>query len=202
MDVASLWAFHAHPERFYDWIRGFASKIRTAKPNPAHDVLARMEGAGLLRTVITQNVDSLHQIAGNRSVLELHGNTRTATCLECHARMSAESLWRAVTAGRMPEPCPQCGGLIKPDVILFGEPLPYDLLSAAQQEALNCEVMLVIGSSLEVMPAADLPLLAKRRGAHPILINLTPTPLDHDLEVVVREDVVKALQQIGRALLG
>ena len=105
-------------------------------------------------------------------------------------------------AGSQPPPCPECGGLLKPDVILFGEPLPYQTIIAAQQEALTADVMLVIGSSLEVMPAADLPMLAKRRGAATILVNLTPTPLDRQMDVVIRADVVKTLQQLRRALVG
>ena len=92
-------------------------------------------------------------------------------------------------------------GALKPDVILFGEPLPYEALSGAQHEALACDVMLVAGTSLEVMPAADLPMLAKRRGARLILVNLDPTPLDHAMDVVIRADVAKALSQLARAIL-
>ena len=103
-------------------------------------------------------------------------------------------------AGKAAPPCASCGGLLKPDVVLFGEPLSYDIISEAQREALLCQVMLIVGTSLEVMPAVDLPLLAKRRGACTILINLSPTPLDDQMDVVIRADVVKTIQRLWRGL--
>jgi len=199
--VASIWAFHDCPEQFYRWIRPLMVKALAAQPNAAHMALAALEQRGQLAAVITQNIDSLHLRAGSRRVLELHGHTRTATCLDCHHSVAADPLWSAVLGGVQPSPCLECGGLLKPDVVLFGEPLPYETLTAAQHETLAADVMLIIGSSLEVMPAADLPLLAKRRGATTILINLTPTPLDDRMDVVIRADVVKTLQQLRRALI-
>jgi NAD-dependent deacetylase len=195
LEVASLWGFHDHPERFYDWYRPLLRKSAAARPNPAHQALARLEATGPLRTIITQNIDSLHQAAGSRRVLELHGHTRTATCLSCREQSCCDALLRGILESREPLRC-DCGGLLKPDVVLFGEPLPYETLSAAQQEALACDTLLIIGTSLEVMPAADLPLLARRRGARLILINLMPTPLDDQMDVVIREDVVKALRTL------
>jgi len=200
--VASIWAFHDYPEQFYRWIRPVMVKLLAAKPNVAHTTLALLEQQGLLKAVITQNIDSLHLKAGSRRVLEVHGHTRTAHCLDCRHGLTSDPLWSAMLAGVPPPPCPACGGLLKPDVVLFGEPLPYEALSAAQHETLAADVMLIIGSSLEVMPVADLPLLAKRRGAATILINLTPTPLDAQMAVVIRADVVKTLQQLRRALVG
>jgi NAD-dependent deacetylase len=176
-------------------------KALAAKPNAAHTALAILEQHGRLAGVITQNIDSLHLRAGSRRVLELHGHTRTATCLGCRHTVSSALLWSAVLDGVQPPPCSECGGLLKPDVVLFGEPLPYDAIITAQQEALAADTMLIVGSSLEVMPAADLPLLAKRRGASTILINLTPTPLDDQMDVVIREDVVKTWQRVHRALI-
>jgi NAD-dependent deacetylase len=201
LSVASIWAFHDCPEQFYHWIRPLVVKTQTATPNAAHLALAAFEQQGRLAAVITQNIDSLHLQAGSRRVLELHGHTRTATCLDCRHRLAADSLWATVLDGHPPPPCPACGGQLKPDFVLFGEPLPYDVISAAQHETLTADVMLIIGSSLEVMPAADLPLLAKRRGAATILINLTPTPLDERMDVVIHDDVVKVLQRLRRALL-
>lgn len=197
-DVASLWAFHDHPERFYQWLRPILKRVMVARPNGAHRVLADMERAGRLQLVITQNIDSLHQGAGSQHVLELHGHTRSATCLDCNASFPSAPLLAQVLNGGQPAPCPQCGGLLKPDVVLFGEPLPYAKLNAAQEAALTCDVMLVAGTSLEVMPAADLPLLAKRRGARLILINLTPTAFDAQMDVVVRADVARALETLWR----
>lgn len=200
LEVASLWAYYERPEVFYRALRPVLRRLRVAQPNPAHRVLAEMEAAGSLQSVLTQNIDSLHQRAGSRRVVELHGHTRTATCLDCRAQVETEPFWSALLDGGLPPPCPQCGGLLKPDVLLFGEPLSYELLSAAQQEALTCEVMLVIGTSLEVMPAGDLPWLARRRGARLVIINRTSTPADEVATVVMRADVVPALTQVWRAL--
>lgn len=200
LEIASLWGFYDHPERFYAWFRPLIRKAMAARPNTAHDVLAEMEQEGRLRAVITQNIDSLHQRAGSQRVLELHGHARTATCLRCRHQEPAEALLASILSGGIGIPCSQCAGLLKPDVILFGEPLPYDAVSAAQQETLACDVMLVIGSSLEVMPAADLPLLAKRRGARVILVNLAPTALDDQMDVIVRADVGKTLKSLWREL--
>ncbi len=193
LDVASLWAFAERPDAFYRWFRPLLGNFARAAPNAAHRVLAEMELQGRLQAVLTQNIDSLHQQAGSQRVLELHGHTRTATCLECGGRVAAEPLWTAVQAGRPAPRCAGCGGLLKPDVILFGEPLPYETLQEAQQEALRCDLMLVIGTSLEVMPAADLPLLARRRGALTILVNLSPTPLDEYFDLAIHADVERSL---------
>lgn len=201
LQVASIWALHNHPEQFYRWFRPLVARSDAARPNGAHGVLAEMERAGRLRAVITQNIDSLHQRAGSQRVLELHGHARTASCMKCTYCTPAEPLWSKMEHDDEPPRCPECGGLVKPDVILFGEPLPYDAISAAQQEALAADVFLVVGTSLEVMPAADLPLLAKRRGARLILVNLSPTPLDDRMDVVLRADVVKTLQQLWKALI-
>ena len=199
LEVASLWAFHADPERFYNWIRPLLRTVVDAQPNSAHRVLAEMEAHHCLSAVITQNIDSLHQRAGNRHVLELHGHIRTASCLACHTAHPSGDLWSQLLAGALPR-CAQCGAVLKPDVILFGEPLPYEVLSAAQHEALACEAMLIVGTSLEVMPAADLPLLARRRGARLIVINRTPTPLDDQADVIIRDDVRRVLQAVAHGL--
>ncbi len=201
LQVASIWGFHEHPEHFYAWFRPLLSKMLAAKPNRAHAALAAMEQAGQLAGVITQNIDALHHAAGSRCVCELHGSIRTATCLGCAGQVPADGLMQDVLAGGPPPRCASCNNLLKPDVVLFGEPLPYEMLSHAQAEALACDVMLVVGTSLEVMPAADLPLLAKRRGAKLVLVNLTPTGMDDQMDVIVRADVVAALDGLARRLL-
>ncbi len=200
LEVASLWGFHDNPAQFYRWLRPLARRMLDARPNPAHVALARLEAAGHIHTVITQNIDSLHQIAGSRHVLELHGHARTFSCLSCGRTEPADGYLAGVCAGQLPPPCAACGWLLRPDMILYGEPLPYATLNAAQQAALACDFMLIIGTSLQVMPAADLPLLARRRGARLALINLTPTPLDAQMEVCIRADVVSALAALYRAV--
>jgi NAD-dependent deacetylase len=200
LEVASIWSFHESPDRFYQWLRPVLAKTMTARPNGAHHALARLEAAGRLAGVVTQNIDSLHQAAGSKCVCQLHGHLRTATCLGCGAQVDGSALIRAVLAGQPAPRCSGCGELLKLDVVLFGEPLPYAMLSRAQEEALTCDLMLIVGTSLEVMPAADLPLLARRRGARLVLINLSPTPLDAEMDVIIRADVVGALEALAETV--
>ncbi len=201
-EVASLWGFRENPEAFYGWARSLMDKVRNAKPNAAHLSLARLEQAGYIKTIITQNIDLLHEQAGSKHVLPLHGTIKTATCLDCgHKFQVTEEFWEKVRRGEIPK-CPKCGGLLKPDVVLFGEPLPYEILKEAQQESLLCDLMIVVGSSLMVMPAADLPALAKRRGSKLILINLQWTTMDSQADVVIRGDAAKVLPKIEKLVLG
>lgn len=197
--VASIWGFHAHPDVFYRWFTPLARQIRAAQPNQAHVALADMEHNGHLHLLLTQNIDGLHQSAGSQHVIELHGHLRSATCLECGGQAVMEEAWRQVADGQVPR-CLHCGGLVKPDTILFGEPLDYDSLKLAQQAALQCDVLLIAGSSLEVEPAADLPHLARRRGAHVILVNRQPTLADSIAEVIIRGDVANLLPSLVAAL--
>jgi len=200
MLVASIWAFRLRPRAFYDWMRPLAHKILEAKPNPAHFALAELERAGRLKAVITQNIDGLHQAAGSQRVFELHGHTRTATCLECGRTVDSGPLIEEFLAGEVPR-CKSCGGLLKPDVVLFGELLPADVFFAAQMECEQCDLLLVAGSSLEVAPASDLPLLALEVGAKLVIVNLQPTSLDSRASVVIRQDVATALPAIAEKVL-
>ncbi|MCO6450346.1 MAG: Sir2 family NAD-dependent protein deacetylase [Caldilineales bacterium] len=183
METASLWSFHAQPQRFYQWLQPLARSLVDAKPNPAHNALLQLERMGRLDAVITQNIDGLHQAAGSTQVVELHGHVRSLTCLNCGYGDSAESYLRAFLAkGELPR-CPFCTSVLKPDAILFGEPLPEWEIVRAQELALRCDLMIVAGSSLKVMPAADLPALAKRRGARLIIVNMAGTAYDHLADV-------------------
>lgn len=194
--VASLTAFRHHPERFFNWVRPLAARICTARPNPAHLALAALESAGILTTVITQNIDGLHQRAGNRRVLEVHGSLETATCGRCHRTVEAASyLDRFIEAGAIPR-CPACGGVLKPNVILMEEQLPVSVLHEARQAARECDVMIVLGSSLEVLPSASLPLDAVWGGARLIIFNLSPTYLDERADALIRADVAETLPQV------
>lgn len=201
MEVATLWSFHRAPERFYDWIRPVARALFDAQPNAAHRALAQLEAVGLIQRIITQNIDDLHQRAGAINVVELHGHLRSVTCLACHTHYPAHDLWPAfMQHGTIPR-CPACHAVLKPDVILFGEPPPYQSLRMAQEDALHCDVMLVVGSSLEVEPAADLPFLARRRGAKIVVINFASTPVDAQAEVVIQADVAYALPRLAQLLI-
>jgi NAD-dependent deacetylase len=201
MLVASIWAFRLSPESFYRWIRPMVSTLLTAVPNPAHVALADLEELGLLRTIITQNIDNLHQRAGSRRVLELHGHLREATCIRCYRQVPVDpALVQRLLSGKVPT-C-ECGGVFKPNVILFGEQLPVRVFNLAMEEARRCDLMLVAGSSLEVAPAADLPFLAVQCGAQAIIVNLQPTPLDCHAQVVIHGDVTEILPAIVGCLQG
>jgi NAD-dependent deacetylase len=197
MEVASIYGFERNPKAFYDWIRPLAKQMMEAQPNPAHYALAELEEMGVLKAVITQNIDELHHRAGSKCVLELHGSVRTATCVQCREHLCTDEMWPAFVASAQMPHCPYCGGLLKPDVVLFGELLPVHVLEKAQQESECCDVMLVAGSSLEVYPAADLPLRAIQAGAQLVIVNYEPTYMDADAAVVIHEDVAVVLPQIA-----
>jgi NAD-dependent deacetylase len=199
LEVASLLTFRYEPERFFEWVRPLASLIRRAQPNSAHTALAALEAAGRLRQVLTQNIDGLHQRAGSRQVLELHGGLSTATCVRCFARQPGLALIDAfIETGRAPL-CPGCSALLKPDVTLMGEELAVGVLQAARQAARDCDVMLVAGCSLEVMPAAGLPLEALEHGAKLILVNYHPTYMDEQATVLIEGDVAEVLPLLAQA---
>lgn len=197
MEVASIYGFQRNPQAFYDWIRPLAKQMMEAQPNAAHHALAELEAMGVLKAVITQNIDELHHRAGSKRVLELHGSVRTATCTRCQKQLATREMWPAfLGSGQMPQ-CPHCGGLLKPDVVLFGELLPVHVLEEAQQECTRCDVMLVAGSSLEVYPAAELPLRAMQAGAQVMIVNYEPTYIDTRAAVVIHDDVSQILPQVA-----
>ncbi len=200
MEVASLWGFRMHPERFYEWIRPLARKLQQAQPNPAHYALATMQRRGWIRTIITQNIDRLHQKAGSTHVLEVHGSIDTLRCLDCGHRTPTEDALspERLERGELPR-CPHCGAVMKPDVVLFGEPLPWATWRAAEEAIDQADVLLVAGSSLEVYPVAELPYRAARRGARVILVNLTPTPFDPHAHIILRGDVAHLLPALLQA---
>jgi NAD-dependent deacetylase len=200
MLVASIWAFRLNPKTFYDWIRPMVRTLLTARPNAAHIALAQLEEMGYLKTVITQNIDNLQQRSGSRRVLEIHGHMREATCIRCYKEVPVDAaMENLVLSGKVPH-C-ECGGVLKPNVILFGEQLPVRVLNQAMDEARRCDLMLVAGSSLEVMPAAEIPYLAVESGAQAIIVNLLPTDFDPCADVVIHGDVAQVLPQFVQALL-
>jgi NAD-dependent deacetylase len=199
MVVASIHTFRLEPSIFYEWMRPTARLFAQARPNAAHLALAELEELGLLGAVITQNIDNLHQQAGSRRVLELHGHLREAVCIRCHRTVPAEGkLSEYMLSGQVPY-CEVCGGALKPAAVLMGEPLPADVFSEAEREIQACDVMLVAGSSLTVVPAATLPLVACRRGAKLIIVNLQETAVDSVAAAVIHEDVAEALPRIVSA---
>jgi len=202
--VASSWALRQNPAEFYSFYRERLGRLGKARPNPAHEALAGLEAMGVLHCVITQNVDGLHQAAGSRRVIELHGYLRHAACPGCRGLFPIATLEEQLAGGAAALPrCPTCGGLLRPNVVLFGEALPAGAFAAAGAASDGCDAMLVVGSSLEVWPANSLPRRALSAGAELAIINLSPTPLDHAASVVVHAPagaVLRAvLAQVRRA---
>lgn len=200
-EVASLSAFRYQPENFFQWLRTIAVDIQRANPNPAHLALSKLEDAGHIRTIITQNVDGLHQRAGSRNVLEVHGTLLTATCIRCYRNYKAQGLIEPfLETGEIPH-CTECGGILKPDIILFEEQLPYKTWATAENACRASDLFIVVGSSLEVMPVAGLPVLAVERGAPLVIINKSPTYLDIRADVVITGDAAEILPVIATQVL-
>jgi NAD-dependent deacetylase len=171
---------------------------RQARPNPGHYALAELEAQGRLAAVITQNTDGLHLAAGTRHLVELHGNGRTVRCLDCGASEPREEVQARLDV-EMPPRCLTCGGVhIKPAVVFFGEPLPPSAIEEAARLGMECDLMIVVGSSLAVRPAADFPQLALLRGAPLVIVNDEPTPLDEPATVVLRGRSGEILPEILR----
>ena len=192
-DLATPGAFSRDPHlvwEWYDWRRGL---IAGCRPNAAHQALADMERHFDDWTLITQNVDGLHQQAGSRNVVELHGNIWRMRCTQgCQTPWEDRAVPLALAGGALPR-CPRCGSLARPDVVWFGESLPGEALAAALAAAQRCQVMLVVGTSAVVQPAASLPLLALQRGAYLVEVNPQPTPLSDAAHEVIREPAASAL---------
>ena len=203
MEVASLTAFRTSPEKFFNWFRPLASQMVNAQPNAAHTAFAELENACMTVTVVTQNIDGLHQKAGSKKVVELHGTLRTLSCTQCFKQVDTNPFLQAyIDHGTIPL-CANCNGILKPDVILFGEQLPQSAWFEAQRETRQCDLLLVAGSSLEVLPVAGLPMQALDRGAHLIVVNNTPTYINVRADVVILDDVAAIIPQIiKRAIHG
>lgn len=201
MVVASIDGFKRRPQDFYNWMHPLAARILAAEPNPAHMALADLEAYGPLKAVVTQNIDMLHDRAGSLNVYEVHGHLRQATCLDCgYVTGTQQLLADFVTTAEMPR-CELCGEVLKPNVTLVGEIPPLQVLQAAEVWAATCDLMLVAGTSLQVTPVADLPLLAKQNGSRLIIVNLAETYLDGLADLVIREDVAAVLPQLAAPFL-
>ncbi len=197
MEVASAPGFTRNPQAFYNWIHPLASLARSAVPNPAHHTLASWERQGFLNGIITQNIDGLHTAAGSRTVYELHGHLRDAVCQKCGRVVPTAPLMDRFMTDRLVPRCEQCGGVMKPSVVLFGDELPRSALDNAYRAAERADVMIVVGSSLEVAPANDLPRVALRNGAALIIVNLQQTHLDRNARVAIHDDAAVVLPAIA-----
>ena len=192
--VAHIDTFRKDPAQY--WTYSLNHRRTDAEPNPAHRALAELEARGHLRAVVTQNTDGLHQKAGSGRVIELHGSSHAVICLDCRARFPRADI-DALNRECCPPNCPACGGrFLKPTVVLFGEALPEAELRSAQFLAMAADVVLVVGSSLQVYPAAGIPRLARAHGADLIIVNAEPTPFDEVAAVVIHGKAGEVLPEI------
>ena len=196
MEVAHIDAWRDDPDRFWSFYRARFASLVDKEPNEAHFALAELERRGLVRGVITQNVDRLHRRAGSERVIEVHGSIEYSVCMECRGKVSLE---RVIASEGTPE-CATCVTPLKPDVVLFGEMLPERAMSEAQTLALEADLMLCVGSSLEVYPVAGLPAITHGGGGRIALVTHGPTPYDSDAEVKLDGDVVEELRAVLAAL--
>jgi NAD-dependent deacetylase len=169
-------------------------------PNGAHEALAKLERVGVLDAVVTQNIDGLHAAAGSETVVELHGNAEHVVCDSCGTRLAAEPVRERVDGGEVPPRCDACGGVLKPDVVLFGESLPPAAQQQARRHASRADAFLVVGSSLTVEPAASLPRVAARNGAVLVVVNLEETPLSGRADYDFRADVTELLPALAESV--
>ena len=193
---ASIGYFLQNPSYYWNFFKDVRYPIlKNVKPNKAHLALFKIEDAGNLKTVITQNIDGLHQEAGSSSVIELHGTTRTIVCVDCSRKYTIGEAFTKLDR-QIPPLCSECNGILRPDVIFFGEMLDPETLRNAYTAAASCDLLLAVGSSLVVYPAADIPLRAKQAGAKLAIINIDSTPLDAMADYVINDAAGKVLQQL------
>ena len=171
-----------------------------AKPNVGHHTLVKLETAGRLKAVITQNIDGLHQLAGSKRVVELHGTARIVACIACGREWPPEVVHARIEAGDEAPDCEDCGNPLKSKTISFGQALPVAAMRDAEEFVNGCDLMLAMGSSLVVEPAASIPRLAVRRGARLVIINREPTPLDELAELIIRNPIGETMTRTAAAL--
>jgi NAD-dependent deacetylase len=201
MEVAHIDAFRRDPDRFWHFYSQRFMALRDKQPNRAHAIVAEFERRGLVRAVITQNIDRLHRAAGSSDVIEVHGSISHSICLDCGGRVELERVVALIDQDPDSAPeCEACVSPLKPDVVLFGEFLPEDALERAHELAAEADVMLAIGSSLEVHPVAALPGVTLAEGGRLALITQGPTPYDRDAELKLEGDVVDELEAVLAAL--
>lgn len=194
-ELANMNAFMRNPEMVWEWYKARKRVMAEVQPNPGHYALAQMEQLIPSFAVVTQNIDNLHRRAGSKTIFELHGNIERNYCMECLTPYANE----AVLAGQEVPRC-SCGGLIRPDVVWFGEMLPEDAWEGAERACGNADVLLSVGTSAVVYPAASLPVMAQRQGAFIIEINPEPTPLTESADVFLQGKSGAILPELVDAL--
>jgi NAD-dependent deacetylase len=196
MEVAHIDVFRRDPERFWQFYGQRFQTLGGKRPNRAHEALVELERAGMLDAVITQNIDQLHRRAGTRELVEVHGTISHSSCLRCLSRYPLEEVRVRGEAAASGVPACDCGEPLKPDVVLFGELLPVEALSRAEELAIGADLMLCIGSSLEVYPVAQLPGMTLASGGRVAILTQGPTPFDSRASVRLYGDVVDELAAV------
>jgi NAD-dependent deacetylase len=200
MEVAHIDVFRREPDRFWHFYSQRFAVLGGKEPNGAHLAVAELEARGLVEAVVTQNIDRLHRKAGSENVIEVHGSIDECVCLECGGRVDLEQVLKLLAAHPGAPECAACISPLKPNVVLFGEMLPEEALNDAYALASNADLLIGIGSSLEVYPVASLPRVALDAGGQVALITQGPTPYDREAEVKLSGDVVAELDALLHAL--
>ena len=200
MEVAHIDAWRHDPDRFWSFYGQRFASLTDKRPNAAHAAVAELERRGLVRGVITQNIDRLHRMAGSERLVEIHGSIEWSVCLQCGGRQSLERVVELLAESDGAPECAACVAPLKPDVVLFGELLPERALADAQALAMDADLMLCVGSSLEVYPVAGLPAMTHGAGGRLVIVTQGPTPYDHDAEIKLDGDVVEELGAVLAAL--
>jgi NAD-dependent deacetylase len=200
MEVAHIDVFHRDPERFWGFYGERFQTLDSKVPNRAHEILAELEQAGMLDGVVTQNIDRLHGKAGSRNVVEVHGSIASSSCLRCGAGYPLDDVRARQAAGAAGVPRCDCGDALKPDVVLFGELLPMGAFAKAERLAASADLLLCVGSSLEVYPVAGLPEVTLGAGGKIAIVTQGRTPFDAAATVRMRGDVVEELEALRTAL--
>ena len=199
LEYASLDAFDADPAKVWRFYAPRFAVLTEAEPNSAHLALAELERRGLVNAVVTQNIDLLHERAGSREVVEVHGSIRSSTCLSCRTSMPLAEVVAQLESADAPT-CPSCGAVPKPDVVFFGELLPEAAIDRAYGLAGEAGLLLVVGSALEVWPVAELPLVTRRAGGSVAIVNRGPTAADREAELRIEGSAGETLAGVVAAL--
>jgi NAD-dependent protein deacetylase/lipoamidase len=199
-EYATIHAFLAEPAKVWEFYKLRFAMLKDARPNAAHEALAELERSGHVEAIVTQNIDRLHGLAGSQNVVEVHGSIATCSCLDCGRRVPFDEVLAIVESAPAPA-CPDCGSILKPDVVMFGELLPVAAIARATELARSARLLLVVGSSLAVFPVGDLPQETLDAGGRLAIVNREPTAFDDEAALVVHAGAGETLDAVRRQLL-